>query len=253
MRKPIVAGNWKMYGSRTFVADLLSHLKDGLHNVSNIEVIVFPPYVFLEQTQTLLADSKMGWGAQNVYQAVEGPFTGEISPRMLKEFGCSYVIVGHSERRHLMGETNDQVAEKFLLAANNGLSPILCVGETREQRESDQTFDTIMQQLLPILKQPDGIRFLSQGVIAYEPVWAIGTGLTATPDQTQEVHKFIRQEVEKFDKTLAEKLRILYGGSVKQNNAAALFAMPDIDGGLIGGASLNPKEFLEIAKLCNCC
>lgn len=252
MRKFIVAGNWKMYGSRTFACELLSALKLGAANLLNQEIIVFPPYVFLEQTKHLLTGSGIRWGAQNVYQSLEGAFTGEISPGMLKDFGCDYVLVGHSERRALMGETSNQVAEKFMLAASNGLKPIVCVGETQEQRKLGQTFDVIVDQLSPILKHPKGVSLLHHGVIAYEPVWAIGTGLTATPAIAQEVHAFIRQEIEKCDKNLAEKLCILYGGSIKQNNAAALFAMPDIDGGLIGGASLNATEFLEIAKLCNC-
>lgn len=251
MRKPIIAGNWKMHGSRSFVMDLLSELKIAAPSITHAELVVCPPFVFLEQTKSLLDGSTIKWGAQNLYPAKEGAYTGEISPLMLKEFKCDYVIVGHSERRHILGETNDQVAEKFIFAVQCGLKPFLCVGETREQREAGETFNIISAQLKPILEKKEGISGLENGIIAYEPVWAIGTGLTATPSQAQEVHQFIRKEVTKIDKTLAEKLRILYGGSVKQNNAAALFSMPDIDGGLIGGASLNAKEFLEIAKLCN--
>lgn len=251
MRKPIIAGNWKMHGSRSFVIDLLSELKIAAPSITHVELVVCPPFVFLEQTKSLLAGSTIKWGAQNLYPAKEGAYTGEISPLMLKEFNCDYVIVGHSERRHILGETNDQVAEKFIFAEQYGLKPFLCVGETREQREAGETFNIISAQLKPILEKNEGISGLENGIIAYEPVWAIGTGLTATPLQAQEVHQFIRKEVTKINKTLAEKLRILYGGSVKQNNAAALFSMPDIDGGLIGGASLNAKEFLEIAKLCN--
>lgn len=251
MRTPIVAGNWKMNGSRASVAELLAELKAGAGEVSNAQLVVFPPYVFLDQTRQQLSGSKISWGAQDVYPEEEGAFTGAISPGMLKDFGCEYVLVGHSERRHLMRESNIDVGKKCILAGKHGLKPVFCVGETYEQRENNQTFDVIAKQLAPVFIHSESIHIFDQGVIAYEPVWAIGTGLTATPEQAQEVHQFIRQEIEKLNKNLAEKVRILYGGSVKQNNAEALFAMPDIDGGLIGGASLNPKEFLEIAKLCH--
>jgi triosephosphate isomerase len=251
MRKPIVAGNWKMNGTRASVSELLSSLKAGIQEVPVAQVVVFPSYVFLEQTQQQLSGTKIEWGAQNVYAEDSGAFTGEISPKMLKEFGCDYVLLGHSERRHIMGETNQEVAAKFLIAGKNGLKPVFCVGETKEEKEHDETYEVIRAQLAPILRRPECVPFFEQAVIAYEPVWAIGTGLTATPEQAQAVHKFIRQELAKLNKNLAEKVRILYGGSVKLDNAAALFAMPDIDGGLIGGASLNAKEFLEIAKLCH--
>lgn len=252
MRKSLIAGNWKMHGSMGFVTELLSTLKAGATHVeNNIELVVFPPFVFLEKTQSLLTDTPIRWGAQNVYSALEGAYTGEISPSMLKEFNCSYVIVGHSERRHLFGETSEQVAEKFILSGKSGLKPILCVGETKAERDAGKTFEIISKQLQPILNSEEGLAILANdAVIAYEPVWAIGTGVTATPDQAQAVHAFIRQEVTKIDKSLAEKLRILYGGSLKPENAETLFAMPDIDGGLIGGASLNAQEFLDIAKLC---
>lgn len=249
MRKPLVAGNWKMNGSRQMTVDLLSALKYEAASAQT-ELVVFPPYIFLEQTQTLLAESHIAWGAQNVSQHEDGAFTGEISASMLREFGCSYVIVGHSERRQLFGETSEQVVAKFILAGEHEINPILCVGETKEEREQAATFDVIAAQLQPLFAHPQGVTILERAVIAYEPVWAIGTGLTATPEQAQEVHEFIRKEVANLNKNLAEKVRILYGGSVKQNNAQALFAKPDIDGGLIGGASLNAKEFWEIAKLC---
>jgi triosephosphate isomerase (TIM) len=250
MRKPMVAGNWKMYGSNPFVIELLSALKEGAATLPNVELVVCPPFVFLELTRELLSGSPIKWGAQNVYPALQGAYTGEISPLMLKDFQCEYVIVGHSERRH-MGETIEQVAEKFSLAAECGLRPILCVGETQDQRQAGRTYSIIAEQLEPIIRNPGNLPLLQNAVVAYEPVWAIGTGLTATPSQAQEVHAFIRKEIRKIDKTLAENLRILYGGSVKQNNARALFSMPDIDGGLVGGASLNSQEFLEIAKSCN--
>lgn len=250
MRRPLVVGNWKMNGTRSSVDELLTALLAGIDSVPVAEVAVCPPYIFLDQTFDQLSGSKIVYGAQNVYQADEGAYTGEISPRMLREFGCTYVIVGHSERRHLMGETDGQVAEKFLFAGQNNLIPILCVGETKEQRELDHTLDVLRRQLAPILNNKETQEILANAVIAYEPVWAIGTGLTATPEEAQEVHYFIRKELANTNKNLAEKVRILYGGSVKQNNAGALFSMPDIDGGLIGGASLNAVEFLEIAKLC---
>jgi triosephosphate isomerase (TIM) len=250
MRKPLIAGNWKMHGSKDFVADLLSQLVEHAAKLDFVELAVCPPFVFLEQVSQMLAGTTISFGAQNVYQADAGAYTGEISPPMLLEFGCQYVIVGHSERRTLMGEGNAQVAEKFFCASAAGLKPILCVGETQEQKEHKKTFDVIASMLTPIFNT-DNLSFLHEAVIAYEPVWAIGTGLTATPLEAQDVHEFIRQEVRKVDKLLAEKLRILYGGSVKQHNASSLFAMPDIDGGLIGGASLNAKEFLEIARSCN--
>lgn len=250
MRRYLVAGNWKMNGTRVTNTQLLTTLKNSIASITQTELVVFPPYIYLEQIQRELGGSGISWGAQNVYQKEEGAYTGEISPKMLKEFGCSYVIVGHSERRQLMGETNTEVAEKFISAVNNDLRPVLCVGETKQDREQNLTFETIKSQLNPILERDDARQVLEDCVIAYEPVWAIGTGLTATPEQAQEVHYFIRQQIANLNKTLAENMRILYGGSVKQNNAAALFSMPDIDGGLIGGASLNAKEFLEIAKLC---
>ncbi|MBA2654231.1 MAG: triose-phosphate isomerase [Gammaproteobacteria bacterium] len=252
MRKKIVAGNWKMYGNKSFARDLLSEIKQNSDGIPGVELVVFPPFVFLGEANHLLKGSKIKWGAQNVYPAIEGAYTGEISVSMLQELHCDYVLVGHSERRHILGESNEFVAEKFICAGKKGITPILCVGETQKQREANLTFEVIKEQLSSLLRSEEGLTIFQNAVIAYEPVWAIGTGLTATPEQAQEVHDFIRQEVTIFDKTLAEKVCILYGGSVKTNNAAALFSMPDIDGGLIGGASLNAKEFLEIAKLCNC-
>jgi triosephosphate isomerase (TIM) len=250
MRKLIVAGNWKMHGSKSFVLDLLSALKKGAEDLSQVELVVFPPYPYLDQARELLLGSEIVLGAQNVYSEIEGPYTGEISPLMLKEFDCRYVIVGHSERRHILGEKNDEIVAKFILAGKCGLKPVFCCGETREQREAGQTFAVVTQQLLPLIHHKDAVALLPEAVLAYEPVWAIGTGLTATPEQAQAVHAYIRKEVANIDKSLAEKLRILYGGSVKQSNAAALFSMPDVDGGLIGGASLDVNEFLEIARSC---
>jgi triosephosphate isomerase len=250
MRKAIVAGNWKMHGSKLFVANLLLELNVAIRKEYSVEVVVFPPFVYLDQASKLLEKSPILLGAQNCYGKLEGAYTGEISPRMLKDFRCDYVLLGHSERRHLFGESNEDITAKFLAVRELGLCPILCVGETKEQREANQTFKVIDNQLAFIMEQEAKNRAKDM-IIAYEPVWAIGTGLTATPDQAQAVHEFIRQALRKIDKLLAEKLRILYGGSVKLDNAADLFKMPDIDGFLVGGASLNAKEFLEIVKVCS--
>ncbi len=250
MRLSLVAGNWKMYGSRTSVSQLLREIRAKAVSLNDrVEVAVFPPFVFIPETATELGETVIAWGAQNVSDKPEGPFTGEIAAAMLREFGCSYVIVGHSERRTLYGEDNALVARKFIAAKQAGLMPILCVGETLAQREAGITESVIREQLEAVIMLGGGGTF-SNAVIAYEPVWAIGTGLTATPEQAQSVHEMIRETIRKNHQIVAEQLRILYGGSVKPSNAAALFAMPDIDGGLIGGASLNANEFLEIAKSC---
>lgn len=251
MRKKLIAGNWKMHGSKAGVQTLLEELVQGSDRVHKAELAVFPPYVFLEQAQRILSGTKITWGAQNVAIEASGAFTGEISAGMLREFGCHYVLVGHSERRTLYGETNAIVAAKYQAAIAAELSPVVCVGETLQQREEGLTYDVLYAQLNAIFVSDNGVANLSQAVIAYEPVWAIGTGLTATPEMAQEVHAQIRRWVAEYDKTIAQNLRILYGGSVKRDNAAALLAMPDIDGGLIGGASLNAVEFLDIADLCN--
>lgn len=240
MRNAIIAGNWKMHGTRASVQTLLEDIKTATFP-ANVELVVFPSFVFLEQTERLLKDSSIHWGAQNANAAAEGAFTGEVSLAMLKEFGCKYVLIGHSERRTLFGETNEVVAKKFLASHQTGLIPMVCVGESLQERKINKTFEIITKQLESLdIKEPC--------VIAYEPVWAIGTGLTATAEQVQEVHQFIRAWVGKKDKKTAEQLRILYGGSVKPDNAAALFQMPDVDGGLIGGASLQPQSFLAIAN-----
>lgn len=246
MRRTIIAGNWKMHGTRSSVQELLQVLTNELPETSVAEMIIFPPFVFLEQAQRLLEDSVIKWGAQNVATEQSGAFTGEISADMLCEFACQYVLVGHSERRQLYGETNQIVAKKFALAQQAGLTPIVCVGETINEREQGLTQQIVSQQLEAILQLPGGVKNLGQAVVAYEPVWAIGTGLTATPEQAQEIHALLRQQVAQQDPVIAQQLSILYGGSVKASNAKALFAMPDIDGSLVGGASLNAQEFLEI-------
>lgn len=251
MRQPMVAGNWKMYGSRASVAQLLNAIKQGSAQIQGVELVVFPPYLFIEQASVALANSQIAWGAQNVSAQVEGAFTGEISPNMLVDFGCRYVLVGHSERRTLYGETNIIVAEKFAAALAAGLKPVLCVGETLAEREASKTEQVIQQQLAAVLSLKGGVDLFSKAVIAYEPVWAIGTGQTAKPEQAQAVHQFIRRQIAELDKNVAQRLRILYGGSVKRANAKELFLMPDIDGGLIGGASLDANEFLDIARSCN--
>ena len=246
-RRTLIAGNWKMHGSRAMVNDLLTTFKNSSSPDLQAELIVFPPTIFLEQAQKLLAGSHISWGAQNVASELSGAFTGEISANMLLEFGCNYVLIGHSERRHLYGETDTQLAKKFTIATQVGLKPILCVGETLEERQQGRMQAVILKQLNAILAA--GANQLNNAVLAYEPVWAIGTGITATPEQAQEVHAMLRQAVAKHDQAIAQKLPILYGGSVKATNVKALFNMPDIDGGLIGGASLIADEFLQIYKL----
>lgn len=246
MRKKIVAGNWKMHGTRASVHTLLTELVKQLNTNGAAEMVVFPPYVFLEQTQRLLEGSAIKWGAQNVATEQKGAFTGEISATMLSEFACRYVIVGHSERRASYGETNEVVAKKFAIAKQAGLIPILCVGETLAEREKGMTQQVVSQQLQAVLNLMDGVENLRSAILAYEPVWAIGTGLTATPEQAQEIHMGLRQQVAQHNAGIAQQLSILYGGSVKGNNAKALFAMPDIDGGLVGGASLDAQEFMQI-------
>ena len=214
------------------------------------EIVVCPPYILIPGVADSLAGSSVAWGGQNLSTEPKGAFTGEISAAMLLDFGCKYVIVGHSERRALYGETDELVAEKYAVALEAGLVPILCVGELLEERESGTTEAVVGRQLDAVVARV-GIAGIARGVIAYEPVWAIGTGKTATPDQAQEVHAFIRERLAKADAGVAEGVRILYGGSVKGANAAELFSMADIDGGLIGGASLAAEEFLTICRAAN--
>lgn len=249
MRTPIIAGNWKMHGRRQMVDDLLYQIMKGAEFAPQVQLIVLPPAVYLEQTERLLAGSTIAWGGQNFYPKPSGAYTGEISAPMLADVGCRYVLVGHSERRTLFGETDMDVAIKYTVAIENGLTPIVCVGETLEQREKGLTFEVLRRQLEALFKADEGrgVRKLIQAVIAYEPVWAIGTGLNADPETAEEVHSKLREWVAEYDEHVAKSLRILYGGSVKRDNAAALFAMPNIDGGLIGGASLSPQDFIDIA------
>jgi triosephosphate isomerase len=210
-------------------------------------VLVCPPYVYIPQVAAAIGDAPVQLGGQNLYSEAGGAFTGEVAGAMLADSGCGYVIIGHSERRALMGETDGEVARKFLLAQENNLTPILCVGETLDERQSDSTLNVIGSQFSAVADAV-GIEAFADAVVAYEPVWAIGTGETATPDQAQEVHAALRTMAAKRSAKIAADLRLLYGGSVKAANAAELFAMADIDGGLIGGASLDAKEFLAICR-----
>ena len=246
MRRKLVAGNWKMHGNLADNDALLTGILAGMGDVK-AEVAVCVPFPYLAQAKARLAGSKVAWGAQNLSQHVKGAYTGEVSALMLNDFECKYVIVGHSERRALYGESDAVVAEKYAAAQTAGLVPILCVGETLEEREAGITEQVVGRQLDAILNK-SGVMSLANAVIAYEPVWAIGTGKTATPEQAQAVHAFIRAKIRALDPEVAEHLVIQYGGSVKAANAAELFAQPDIDGGLIGGASLNAEEFLAICR-----
>lgn len=246
-RRPLIAGNWKMNGSRSESAALLEGVRRGIGAASPAEVAVCPPYILIPLASEKLAGSAVAWGGQNLSVHKSGAYTGEISGPMLKDYGCAYVIVGHSERRTLSGEGDALVAEKYGAAHNAGLTPILCVGETLQEREANQTEAVVARQLDAVLDK-HGIVSFKNAVIAYEPVWAIGTGKTATPAQAQDVHRFIRGRLAGQDKTIAENARILYGGSMKGSNAKELLAQPDIDGGLIGGASLQAEEFLTICR-----
>ncbi len=245
MRSRLVAGNWKMHGSLAANRRLLDGLKSGLRAAAGVQYAVCVPYPYLAQTEAELSGSGMAWGAQNISEWPQGAYTGEVSGAMLRDFGCRNVLVGHSERRALYGESDRQVAAKFQAAQGAGLIPILCVGESLQERESAVTEIVVGRQLAAVLDS-SGVGALVNAVIAYEPVWAIGTGRTATPQQAQAVHAFIRGVVARQDAKLAAGLTIVYGGSVKAASAKELFAMPDIDGGLIGGASLVADEFLAI-------
>jgi triosephosphate isomerase len=245
MRRPIVAGNWKMHGSRAETARLIEELQAQCPADAEALCVICPPFVYLHEAWRLLRDSAFSLGAQDVCADHQGAFTGEVSAAMLKDVGCEYVIVGHSERRLLYRESDQLIARKFATAHGKGLVPILCVGEQLADREAGRTNEVVARQLDVVLEL-SGAGALEHGVIAYEPVWAIGTGRNATPEQAQEVHAFIRARIGARDARIAAATRILYGGSVKAGNAVELFAMPDVDGGLIGGASLKADEFLTI-------
>ncbi len=250
MRQPLVAGNWKMNGSTDSVQALVDGIKAGISEVTTAAMAVCPPFVYIPQVSAMLEGTAIGLGAQDVSDQEAGAYTGEVAPNMLTDLGCRYVIVGHSERRSLYGESDQFTARKFAAARKAGLTPILCVGETLVEREQGVTEQVVERQLDAVIEQ-EGIAALGAAVIAYEPVWAIGTGKTATPAQAQEVHAFIRGKLAGLDTAVADKVQILYGGSMNAANAAELLAMPDIDGGLIGGASLKPADFLAIGKAAN--
>ncbi len=250
MRQPLVAGNWKMNGSNDSVKALIEGIRAGIDSVTTAELAVCPPYVYIPQVAALIGSAPISLGAQDVSDQESGAYTGEIAPGMLTDVGCKYAIVGHSERRSIYGESDAFTASKFSAARKAGLVPILCVGELLEEREQGITEDVVARQLDAVI-DADGVGALASAVIAYEPVWAIGTGKTASPDQAQEVHAFIRGKLAGLDSAVADKVQILYGGSMNAGNAADLLSMPDIDGGLIGGASLKPDDFLAIGKAAN--
>ncbi len=250
MRQPLVAGNWKMNGSLESIKGLVEGVKAGMGSVTTAEMAMCPSFVYIPQVAAMLEGSPISLGAQDVNDQESGAHTGEIAPNMLTDIGCKYAIVGHSERRAIYGETDAFTASKFAAARKAGLVPILCVGETLEEREQGITEQVVARQLDAVIEL-EGIAGIGDSVIAYEPVWAIGTGKTATPDQAQEVHAFIRGKLAVLDTDVAEKVRILYGGSMNPGNAAELLAMADIDGGLIGGASLKPDDFLAIGQAAN--
>ena len=240
MRIPLVAGNWKMLGSRASNRELLDALVEGINGLDGIECAVCVPYPYLGEVAERLAKTRLAWGAQNLSEHLQGAFTGEVSAPMLAEFGCRYVLVGHSERRQLYAENDAVVAAKYAAVLGHGMQPILCVGETLQERDAGTTEQVVGRQLQAVLDRNGG-KILENAVLAYEPVWAIGTGRTATPQQAQAVHAFLRGRV-------PAGTRIIYGGSVKAENAAALFSMQDVDGGLIGGASRVAGDFIAIAR-----
>ena len=251
MRKPLIAGNWKMNGLRHQVACWLQALRAGSETRCEAELVVFPPFVHLPACEEVLMQSAIAWGAQDVSAHESGAYTGEVSAKMIKEWGCTYVIVGHSERRRLHHETNEAVAAKALAVLAVGLRPIVCVGETLTEREAGRTEAVVTEQLAALLDLADNAAGLSGVVVAYEPVWAIGTGKAASPETAEVVHQVIRARLAQKDAHLAQATRVLYGGSVNQETAPTLLVQPNIDGLLIGGASLDPAVFLSIGKLCN--
>ena len=247
MRGRLVAGNWKMHGSRATNAGLLDALLPRLAGLSGVECAVCVPFPYLAEVATRLAGTNVSLGAQNSSEFVSGAYTGEVAAGMLKELGCRYVLVGHSERRALYGETDVQVAAKFVAVQKAGLRPVLCVGESLSEREVDGTEHVVARQLEAVLEAA-GVGAMDNAVLAYEPVWAIGTGRTATPEQAQEVHAYLRGIISTRDTEVGRNVQIVYGGSVKPANATEIFAMRDVDGGLIGGASLVAEDFFSICK-----
>ena len=251
MREQLVMGNWKMNGSQKSIIQLLDELKSMMLNIDVLcTCVVLPPLIYLALVRERLINTRIQWGAQNVFSKNEGAYTGEHSASMLKDYHCRYVLVGHSERRQFFHEDVKFVAEKFHQVKDHDMIPILCIGETLEEREKGLTEQVLESQMKAIYRNPRAD--FQQCVIAYEPVWAIGTGQTATPDEAESVHAFIRSIVAQYSPDDAIRLPILYGGSVNEKNAQALFSMPNVDGGLVGGASLSAQQFLEIVKCINC-
>ena len=246
MRRRIVAGNWKLHGTRAFATALVGELAAAAP-VPGVELVVLPPLPYLGDLIEDFEGTALGFGAQDVSSNEQGAYTGEVSASMLVDVGARYGLCGHSERRQYHNETSDLVARKFRAALNAGLRPVLCVGERLEQRDAGQAEEVIAAQLQPVLELV-GVEGFADAVVAYEPVWAIGTGRTASPEQAQAMHAFIRRQIAGHDARIADSLPLLYGGSVKPDNAAALFSQPDVDGGLIGGASLVAADFLAIAR-----
>ena len=248
MTSKIIAGNWKMNGDKAMTLSMINALQAHLQSPANHpDVVLFPPAPYLPLLQQNVEDSLLTYGAQTMSEFSNGAYTGELSATMLTDVGCKYVLVGHSERRSLFGETDTKIAEKFHAAQQHDIVPMLCIGETEAERGAEKTMDIVKQQLTVVLDK-NGIEAFNNTVVAYEPVWAIGTGKTATPQQAQEVHQQIRAFLAEYDADIAAKLSILYGGSVKADNAKDLFAMADIDGALVGGASLDAEQFIAIIK-----
>lgn len=250
-RRPLIAGNWKMFKTCSEAVETAKHLLKLVSKTTDVDVMIAPPFTALAQVSDVVKGSCISVGAQNLFWEAEGAYTGEISPSMLVSAGCRYVIIGHSERRQYFNETDESVNRKIKSSLKNGLIPVMCVGESEKERELRETFSVLDKQVKNGLEDfsPDDLKTL---VIAYEPVWAIGTGKTATAEQAQEVHEFLRAMLEKkFGNRLAKSMRILYGGSVKPNNIAELMSMPDIDGALVGGASLDPETFSKIIQFQN--
>jgi len=247
MRGGVVAGNWKMHGSLAANQRLLEAVRAGCGDRAGVACVVCVPFPYLAQAATVLGGTSVAWGGQNVSEHDAGAYTGEVSAAMLRDLGCRYAIVGHSERRAFHGERDSHIAAKFQAAQRAGLIPILCVGETLDERNQGATDEVVGRQLDAVLNAA-GVQAFAEAVVAYEPVWAIGTGHNATPAQAQAVHEFLRARAAARDAGIAAGLRILYGGSVKSSNAAELFAMPDVDGGLVGGASLVAEDFIAICR-----
>jgi triosephosphate isomerase len=247
MRKTLIAGNWKLNGSVESITELLKGIVAGLPETESLSVAVCPPYIYIPMVTDMLSDQRVMVGSQNVAAQPKGAYTGEVSAAMLSEFGCQYGLVGHSERRSIYNETDADVAVKFKALSDSGIIPVLCVGETLEERDQGVTESVVSRQIQAVIDQ-HGIAAFASAVIAYEPVWAIGTGRTATPEQAQAVHAAIRALLATYDEVIADTIQIVYGGSMNPGNAAELLAMPDIDGGLIGGASLNADDFLATCR-----